>query len=128
MELVPLKIYIEKNNIKTDQVAKYEFYVRCSSLFLYTSNLMKSPNMLDMKKNFIMLANIYLLKIKNFPDFKEDAINKKNINYEFKNKIIAFIKSYEEIGNNNYVSHGEYLTNIHFDDAEVCNDLAKKEF
>ena len=124
MELVPLEKYIKKNDINDDKVAYY-FYARCSSLFVYTAELMKSPKMKDMKKKFELIANIYYLKMSKIVTSDENNDSSKA---KLKKSLIPFINFYTQLGNKNFIIEGEYLTDFHFDDTKSCNDFAKKEF
>ena len=121
LDLVPLKKYIEQNDINNNESKSYEFYARCSALFAYTSSLMKSPKMSEMKKNFSMLSNIYYLKMSKLSiSTKKNDINKE--------KLKLYLNYYNELGNKNFISVGEYLTDLHFNDTKVCSDFSKKEF
>ena len=124
-DLMPLKKYLQVNEIKNDKILRFKFYARCSAILVYTSGLMKSTNMMEIKKNFNMLANIYILKMSMVtPSEKNQNILKENIEKE----LMFFLNSYRDLGNKNNRDFGEYLAEIHYEDTKVCTDFAKKEF
>ena len=124
-DMVPLRNYLQDNEIKNDKILRFKFYARCSAILVYTSGLMKSPNMIEMKENFSMLVNIYILKMSKIISSKKNQNKQKE---KIEKELMFFLSFYKDLGNKNYIEFGDYLADIHYEDTKVCTDFSKKEF
>ena len=122
--LISLEQYAKENDIKNDISASYYFNARCTSLFVYQSDLMKTPEMRDMKAEFEMAANMFFLKVS---DTAKSIKENENWEKQLKETLISLINVYTKLGNDNYIQKGQYLTQLHLEDTKVCSDFIKNK-
>ena len=122
-DLTPLNKYLEKHNVKKDLTAAYYFSSRCVAIYAYSAGLMKTPSMKDLAAMFELYAAMHYSIAETastaFGDNKEVAEKKHS-------KLLTQMnEKYIELGNENYVAKGEYMTDTHLQDIKVCSDYIK---
>jgi len=121
--MVPLKQYINKNNVNDVAVQSYVFN-RCAAVSLYISALNQSATdqriAIQTKKNYETFAELNLIHLTTKGNMKgKDA--QKNI---FDN-IPPMSKAYGVDGQANFVKTGEYTTGYIFEDFQICNAMLR---
>ena len=121
--MVPLKQYINKNNVNDTAVQSYVLN-RCAAVSLYISALNQSAAdktiSTQTKKNYETFAELNLIHLTTKGNMtQKDA--QKNI---FDN-IPPMSKAYGADGQANYVKTGEYTTGYIFEDFQICNSMLR---
>ena len=120
--LISLEQYAKQNDIENDISAAYYFNARCTSLFVYQSDLMKTPEMKDMKAEFEMTGNMFYLLVSEIAKSVKGDWEK-----QLKETLITLINVYTKLGNDNYIQKGQYLTQLHLEDTRTCSNFIKNK-
>ena len=121
-DLIPLEQYAQENDIKNDITASYYFNARCASLFVYQSDLMKTPDMKDLKAQFEVAGSTFYLNVLEIAKSTKGDWEKK-----LKETLITLINVYTKLGNDNYIKRGQYLTQLHLEDTRTCSNFIKNK-